>query len=115
MADRRKTNRRAREEEDQILRISLTVVVVLFVAAGIFVGIRLLNPREDVTAGREKLEELTSVDVAEVESAILVVDRDTDDTAEDEPAESASEEEQAAQDTAQDTTRDTTQESLPEE
>ncbi len=108
MADKRNSrktaSKRVREEEDQILRISITVVVILFVAAGIFVGVRLLNPREDVTAGREKLEELTSVDVAEVESVIVVGDRDTGTAAEEGSEETTSDEEEAQDETAEEAT-----------
>ncbi len=98
---RKTSNKRVREEEDQILRISIIVVVILFVVAGIFVGVRLLNPREDVTAGREKLEELTSVDVAEVESVIVLRDKGTEDTAEEESEETGADEEAAQDGTAE--------------
>ncbi len=98
MEQDKRTGKKIKAEEDRILRISITVVVILFVVAAIFVGVRLLNPRVDVTAGREKLEELTSVDVESVEEAILVVDRSADDEEDSEETES---EEDTADETAQ--------------
>ncbi len=120
MADKRNSRKRSRTEEDHILRISILVVIILFVIAGIFVGYRLLNPRVDVTTGREKLEELTNVDVSSVESAILVVDRDQDESEEggseeDESEEGESEESESEESESGESEGEDSEESADEE
>lgn len=61
-------------EKDRILRLAVMAVIVLFVAGGIVVGIRLLNPRVDATEGRKLLREMEQTDVTSVEKEIQALE-----------------------------------------
>lgn len=61
-------------EKDRILRLAVMTVIVLFVAGGIVVGIRLLNPRVDATEGRKLLREMEQTDVTSVEKEIQALE-----------------------------------------
>ncbi len=74
MADQ-KRNRRQKaeptEEQDQVLRIAIWVVVALFVVAIIFVGVRLINADPDVTEGREKLAAMADQNADSIDASIM--------------------------------------------
>ena len=61
-------------EKDRILRLAVMAVIVLFVAGGVVVGIRLLNPRVDATEGRKLLREMEQTDVTSVEKEIQALE-----------------------------------------
>ncbi len=68
-----KNNRRS--NEDQILRMAIAAVVILFVAGAAFVGIKSLNPRPDISEGMKRLETMDQADVSAVEEEIAALDK----------------------------------------
>ncbi len=56
--------------EDQVLRIAIIGVIVLFLIGAVIVGTRLLNPKPETAEGVRKLNEMDKLDVSEVESEI---------------------------------------------
>lgn len=58
------------EEQDKVLRMAVTLVVVLLIIGGIIVAVKLMNPRVDIKEGTKRLEELESADLKTVESRI---------------------------------------------
>lgn len=59
-----------RSNEDQILRMAIAAVVVLFVVGAVFVGIRSLNPRPDISEGMKRLEAMEQANVSTAEKEI---------------------------------------------
>ena len=59
-----------REEQDKVLRMAVTAVVVLLIIGGIIVAVKLMNPRVDITEGTKKLKELEKADVKAAEAKI---------------------------------------------
>lgn len=70
MAKEKKRRTKRPGEEDKVLRMAVTVVIVLFVIAFIVVGMRLANPRVDTSEGEKKLKEINSADVKTVDAQI---------------------------------------------
>lgn len=58
------------EEKDHVLRVAVTVAVILLVIGILIVAVRLMNPRVDTRAGREKLEQMEEVQVSDVDRQI---------------------------------------------
>ena len=58
------------EEQDKVLRMAVTTVIILLIAGGIIVAVKLMNPREDITEGTKKLEELEKADLKAAENKI---------------------------------------------
>ncbi len=92
MSDRNRARREPTEEEDQVLQIVVRVVIVLFVVAIIFVGVRLINADPDVTEGREKLEKMEDQNADSIDAAIMARQSILTDDDEEEEEEEESEE-----------------------
>lgn len=68
-----KNNRRS--NEDQILRMAIAAVVILFVVGAVFVGIKSLNPRPDISEGVKRLKAMEKADVSAAEKEIKALDK----------------------------------------
>lgn len=62
-------------EEDRVLRLAVTVMIVLFIAGGAVIALRMRNLRVDSTAGEKKLEELAKADVNKIDEKIQKLEK----------------------------------------
>lgn len=75
MAQKSGKRKSRRGNEDQVLRLAVAAVVILFFAGAVFVGIKSLNPRPDTEEGVKKLEAMAKVSLGDVESEIAELDK----------------------------------------
>lgn len=76
MAQNSRAKNKKRNNEDQVLRTSVMIVIILFIVGAAIVGIKSLNPRPDTSEGMDKLKEMEQIKVSEVESEIAVLDEE---------------------------------------
>lgn len=62
-------------EEDRVLRLAVTMMILLFIAGGAVVALRMRNLRVDSTAGEKKLEELAKADVNKIDKKIQKLEK----------------------------------------
>lgn len=63
-------------EEDKVLRVAVTAVIVLFAVGALIVVLRLLNPRVDASEGQKLLKELGQADVQTVDARIQELEKE---------------------------------------
>ena len=72
---RKKTRDQRQHSEDKVLRLAIILVVLLFLAGAVVVGVRYMDPRPDITEGMKKLDEFNRVKASEVEQEVAELEQ----------------------------------------
>ena len=72
---RKKTRDQRQHSEDKVLRLAIILVVLLFLAGAVVVGVRYMDPRPDITEGMKKLDEFDRVKASEVEQEVAELEQ----------------------------------------